>query len=93
MLETLKSWHNVDSVVIKDFFRVLRDHYRIPECYGVHTPWYGQQSYDQFLDGFGLTMGALEAGLQFPLHPVIEECLRKWEYCRPRWHRTLGVIW
>ncbi|THU55551.1 hypothetical protein C4D60_Mb11t07770 [Musa balbisiana] len=37
-LEALKSWHDVDSVVTEDLLRVLRDRYRILECYGLHTP-------------------------------------------------------
>ena len=74
-LETLKSWHDVDSVVTEDLLRVLRDCYRVPECYGIHAPRLGQWSYDQFPDGFGLTVGAFEAGLRFSLHFVIGECL------------------
>ena len=77
MLETLKSWYDVDSVVTEELLRVLWDRYRISKCYGVHAPRPGQRSYDQFPNGFGLTVGALEAGLWFSLHPVIKECLRK----------------
>ena len=78
MLKNLKSWYDVDSVVTEELLRVLWDRYRISKCYGVHAPRLGQWPYDQFPDGFGLTVGALEAGLRFPLHAVIEECLRKW---------------
>ncbi|THU58925.1 hypothetical protein C4D60_Mb03t19620 [Musa balbisiana] len=59
-LETLKSWHIVDLVVTKELLRILRDRYRISKCYGVHAPRPVQWPYDQFPDGFGLTMGGLE---------------------------------
>ncbi|THU66785.1 hypothetical protein C4D60_Mb05t17870 [Musa balbisiana] len=45
-LEALKSWHNVESVMTEDLLRVLRDCYRIPECYGLHAPWPRQRPYD-----------------------------------------------
>ncbi|RZR75984.1 hypothetical protein BHM03_00000571 [Ensete ventricosum] len=34
-----------------------------------------QGSYNAFLDAFGLSIDALEAGLWFPLHPMIEAYL------------------
>ncbi|CAL9781501.1 unnamed protein product, partial [Musa acuminata subsp. burmannicoides] len=43
--------------------------------YGLHAPSPGQHPYDPFPDGFGLSKDALEVGLRFPLHQVIEECL------------------
>ncbi|THU72495.1 hypothetical protein C4D60_Mb04t12740 [Musa balbisiana] len=46
----------------------------------LHAPSLGQHPYDPFPDGFRLTTDALEVGLQFPLHLVIEECL----YSLPR---------
>ncbi|THU45976.1 hypothetical protein C4D60_Mb09t00060 [Musa balbisiana] len=78
VLASLKLWHDVDSVVTEELLGELRDRYYILECYGMFAPQAGQRPYDQFPQGFGLTVGALEAGLQFPLHPVIEDCLRKW---------------
>ena len=77
MLANLKLWHDVDSVVTEELLGELRDRYYILECYGVFAPRPGQRSYNQF-NGFGLTVGALKAGMLFPLHPVIEACLRKW---------------
>ncbi|CAL9757942.1 unnamed protein product [Musa acuminata subsp. burmannicoides] len=50
----------------------------LPSSNHLSAPRPGQRPYDQFPQGFGLTAGALEAGLRFPLHPVIEDCLRKW---------------
>ena len=78
MLASLKLWHDVDSVVTEELLGELRDRYCIPKCYKLFAPWPGLRSYDQFPQGFGLTVGALEAGLRFSLHPVIEDCLRKW---------------
>ncbi|CAL9763379.1 unnamed protein product, partial [Musa acuminata subsp. burmannicoides] len=77
-LEALMSLHDVDSVVTKDLLRVLWDRYHIPECYGLHTPRPGQRPYDQFPNRFGLTVGVLEAGLQFPVHLIIRDCLHFW---------------
>ncbi|THU56295.1 hypothetical protein C4D60_Mb11t15770 [Musa balbisiana] len=57
------SWHDVDSVVTEELLGALRDCYCIPTCYGVFAPRPGQWPYDQFPDGFGLTVRALKAGL------------------------------
>ncbi|RWV77857.1 hypothetical protein BHE74_00045696 [Ensete ventricosum] len=35
-------------------------------------------TYDAFPDGFSLSTDALEVGLRFPFHPVIEACLDEW---------------
>uniref|UniRef100_A0A804J724 Transposase (putative) gypsy type domain-containing protein n=1 Tax=Musa acuminata subsp. malaccensis TaxID=214687 RepID=A0A804J724_MUSAM len=78
LLAKFKQWHDVDSVVTGEFLGELRTRYWIPEGYTLSAPRPGQRPYDQFPGGFGLTAGALEAGLRFPLHPVIEDCLRKW---------------
>ncbi|THU61035.1 hypothetical protein C4D60_Mb07t19030 [Musa balbisiana] len=78
LLASIKLWHDVDSVVTEDFLGELRERYCISEGYGLFAPRPGQRPYDQFPQGFGLTVGALKAGLRFPLHPVIEDCLRKW---------------
>ncbi|THU60991.1 hypothetical protein C4D60_Mb07t18580 [Musa balbisiana] len=97
-LEALKSWHNVDSVVTEDLLRVLRDRYRIPECYGLHAPRPGQRPYDQFPDGYELTVGALEAGLRLPVLPVIGDCLRYWgilpsQVSLNSWRYLVALIW
>ncbi|CAD5167225.1 unnamed protein product [Musa acuminata subsp. malaccensis] len=78
LLEKFKQWHDVDSVVTEEFLGELRARYWIPEGYTLSAPRPGQRPYDQFPQGFGLTAGALEAGLRFPLHPMIEDYLRKW---------------
>ncbi|XP_064965208.1 uncharacterized protein LOC135612629 [Musa acuminata AAA Group] len=77
-LANLKLWHDVESVVTEELLEELRVRYCIPEGYSLSAPCPGQRPYDQLPQGFGLTVGALEAGLRFPLHPVIEDCLRAW---------------
>ncbi|THU72454.1 hypothetical protein C4D60_Mb04t12300 [Musa balbisiana] len=76
-LEIIKSWHDVDSVVIEELLGPIWDRYCI-SSYGLYTPLPSQHPYDPFPDGFELTMDALKAGLQFLLNPVIKECLHKW---------------
>lgn len=72
----MRSWHDVDSVVTEKLLGPIRDRYSIPKNYGLHALRPDQCPYDPFPNGFGLTTDALEAGLQFPLHPIIKECLR-----------------
>lgn len=38
VLETLKSWHDIDSVVTDELLGALWDRYCIPRCYGVFAP-------------------------------------------------------
>ncbi|RWW63606.1 hypothetical protein BHE74_00029203 [Ensete ventricosum] len=45
----------------------------------LHAPLLGEHPYDAFLSGFSLSTDALEAGLRFPLHPVIVACLKGWQ--------------
>ncbi|THU60024.1 hypothetical protein C4D60_Mb07t08270 [Musa balbisiana] len=97
-LEALRSWHDVDLVVIEDLLSVLRDRYHVTECYSLHAPWLGQWPYDLFPNGFGLIVGALEAGLWFPMHPVIRDCLCLWgispsQVLPNSWHYMVAFIW
>ena len=57
---------------------MLWDHYRISKHYHLHTPFLGQRPYDRFPNGFCLMVGALEASLRFPVHPIIGDCLYFW---------------
>ncbi|RZS18225.1 hypothetical protein BHM03_00050458, partial [Ensete ventricosum] len=54
------------------------EHYYIPSEYELHVPLPGERPYDAFSSGFSLSIDALEAGLRFPLHPVIESFLTEW---------------
>ena len=77
-LEVMKSLHDSDSIVTAKLFGRVRDRYSIPSEYELHVPRSGQRANDPFPSGFRLTLDALEAGLRFPLHPVIEACFSWW---------------
>lgn len=77
-LEVMKSLHDSNSIVTAKWLGHVRDRYSIPSEYELHIPWSGQRAYDLFSGGFVLTLDALEAGLRFPFHPVIEACLSCW---------------
>ncbi|RWV88430.1 hypothetical protein BHE74_00042194 [Ensete ventricosum] len=68
----MRSCFNVDSIVTAHRLVEVRKHYYIPPKYKLHVPLSGQRLYDTFSSSFGLSTDALEAGLRFPLHPVIE---------------------
>ncbi|RWW42557.1 hypothetical protein BHE74_00051887, partial [Ensete ventricosum] len=57
---------------------VIRGRYSIPTEYGLHVPRPGQRPYSSDTPDICISVDALETGLQFPLHPIIEECLRWW---------------
>ncbi|CAL9756063.1 unnamed protein product, partial [Musa acuminata subsp. burmannicoides] len=71
----------VDSkafAALQNLLGPIRDRYSIPKDYELHAPRPGQCPHDPFPNGFGLTTDTLEAGLRFPLHSVIQECLHWW---------------
>ncbi|RZR85354.1 hypothetical protein BHM03_00012316 [Ensete ventricosum] len=78
-LATMQLFFNVDSIVTTHQLKEARKNYFIPSEYELHTPLYGESPYDTFLNGFSLSTDALEAGLRFPLHPMIEVCLEGWQ--------------
>ncbi|RZR99254.1 hypothetical protein BHM03_00028768 [Ensete ventricosum] len=71
----MRSYFNVDSTVTIRRLVEVRKNYFVPPKYKLHAPLSGERPYDTFLSGFSLSTDALEAGLRFPLHPVIEACL------------------
>ncbi|RWW82095.1 hypothetical protein BHE74_00009468, partial [Ensete ventricosum] len=77
-LEVMKSDHDIDTAVIEGSLDVIRERYSKTVEYGLHVPQLGQRPYSLDAPGMCISMDALEAGLQFPLHPLIEECLRWW---------------
>ncbi|RWW49678.1 hypothetical protein BHE74_00044122 [Ensete ventricosum] len=77
-LATMRSYFNVDSTVTTHWLVEVRKNYFVPLEYELHAPLPGKHSYDAFPCGFSLSINALEAGLRFPLHPVIEACLEGW---------------
>ena len=70
--------HDIDSTVSGALLEELRVRYNIPEDHILSAPEPGQRAYDPVPKGFALTLDALEAGLRFPLHPLITSCLSLW---------------
>ncbi|KAJ8512379.1 hypothetical protein OPV22_002813 [Ensete ventricosum] len=77
-LEVMMSHHDLDSAVTEGSLAVIRARYSIPAEYGLYVPELGQRPYSLDVPGMCISVDALEAGLRFPLHPLIEECLKRW---------------
>ncbi|RWW68685.1 hypothetical protein BHE74_00023782 [Ensete ventricosum] len=77
-LATIRSFFNVDSIVITHWLVEVRKNYFIPLEYKLHVPLLGVRPYEAIPCDFGLSTDALEAGLRLPLHPMIEACLEQW---------------
>ncbi|RWV95398.1 hypothetical protein GW17_00041980 [Ensete ventricosum] len=77
-LEVMMSDHDLDTTVTEGSLAVIRARYSIPTEYGLHVPESGQRPYSLDVSGMCISVDALEAGLRFPLHPLIEECLKWW---------------
>ncbi|RRT56552.1 hypothetical protein B296_00030946 [Ensete ventricosum] len=77
-LEVMKSDHDLDTAVTEWSLAAIRERYSIPTEYGLHVSQPRQRPYSLDAPGMCISVDALEAGLRFPLHPLIEECLRWW---------------
>ncbi|RZR88021.1 hypothetical protein BHM03_00015509 [Ensete ventricosum] len=77
-LEVMKADHDLDTTVTKGSLAMIRERYSIPIEYGLNVPHPGQCPYSSDAPDMCISVDALEAGLRFPLHPLIEECLRWW---------------
>ncbi|RZS28519.1 hypothetical protein BHM03_00062111 [Ensete ventricosum] len=77
-LEVMKLDHDLDTTVTEGSLAVIREQYSIPIEYGLHVLQPGQRPYSLDAPGMCISVDALEVGLQFPLHLLIEECLRWW---------------
>ncbi|RWW44103.1 hypothetical protein BHE74_00050170 [Ensete ventricosum] len=77
-LAAMRSFFNVDSTMTTRRLVEVRKNYFIPPEYELHVPLLGEHPYDTFSGGFDLSTDALEAGLRFALHPMIEACLEQW---------------
>ncbi|RZR74894.1 hypothetical protein BHM03_00045669 [Ensete ventricosum] len=77
-LEVMKADHDLDTTVIEGSLAVIRERYSIPVEYGLHVPQPGQRPYSSDAPDMCISVDALEVGLWFLLHPLIEECLRWW---------------
>ncbi|RRT82469.1 hypothetical protein B296_00015295, partial [Ensete ventricosum] len=74
----MKSDHDLDTAVTEGSLAVIRERYSIPIEYGLHVPQPGQRPYSLDAPDICISVDDLEADLRFPLHPLIEECLRWW---------------
>ncbi|RRT36698.1 hypothetical protein B296_00051046 [Ensete ventricosum] len=74
-LEVMKAGHDLDMAVTEGSLATIREQYSIPAEYGLHIPQPGQRPYSSDVPGVFISVDALEAGLRFPLHPTIEECI------------------
>ncbi|RWW39843.1 hypothetical protein BHE74_00054785 [Ensete ventricosum] len=97
-LVAMQSFFNVDSIVITRRLVKVRKNYFIPPEYELHVPLPGEHPYDAFPCGFSLLTDVLEAGLRFPLHPVIEACLEWWRispsHIAPNsWRYLVAFLW
>ncbi|RRT50318.1 hypothetical protein B296_00029981, partial [Ensete ventricosum] len=77
-LEVMKANQDLDMTVTEGSLAVIRGRYSIPAEYGLYVLQPKQRPYSSNAPGMCISMDALEVGLRFPLHPLIEECLRWW---------------
>ncbi|RRT60087.1 hypothetical protein B296_00026435 [Ensete ventricosum] len=75
----MRSYFNVNSTVTTHRLVEVRKNYFVPSEYELHAPLLGEHPYDTCPSGFNLSTDTLEVGLRFPLHPVIEACLKGWQ--------------
>ncbi|RWV78715.1 hypothetical protein GW17_00060268 [Ensete ventricosum] len=97
-LAVLWSCFNVDSIMTTRRLVEVRKHYYIPLEYELHVPLPGEHPYNAFPSGFSLSTDALETGLRFPLHPVIEACLEGWQISPSQmapnsWRYLVAFLW
>ncbi|RWV86195.1 hypothetical protein BHE74_00047227 [Ensete ventricosum] len=94
----MRSFFNVDSTVTTRRLVKVRKKYFIPPEYELYVPQPRERPYDTFSYGFSLSTDALEAGLRFPLHPVIESCLELWRISPSQmvpnsWRYLVAFLW
>ncbi|RRT68086.1 hypothetical protein B296_00038635 [Ensete ventricosum] len=77
-LEAMEYCHDLDSVMIEGSLAIIPACYNVSEEYAMHAPLPRQRPYSTCLPEFSVSIDVLETGLRFPLHPIIEECLKWW---------------
>ncbi|RWV97743.1 hypothetical protein GW17_00039446 [Ensete ventricosum] len=97
-LVAMRSFFNVDLVITTRRLKKVRKNYFIPLEYELHAPLPGEHPYDAFPNGFSLSTDALEAGLRFPLHLVIEACLERCQISHSQmapnsWRNLVAFLW
>ncbi|RWV85911.1 hypothetical protein GW17_00052250 [Ensete ventricosum] len=76
----MKSCHDIASVISEEALKSIKECYSIPEGYALRAPSPEQRPYQPQPSEISISVDALEAGLCFPLHPTIVECLRWWRF-------------
>ncbi|RWV83891.1 hypothetical protein BHE74_00024940 [Ensete ventricosum] len=94
----MRSNFDVDSIVTTRRLVEVRKNYFIPPEYELYAPLSGEHPYDAFPSGFNLTTNALDASLRFPLHPVVEACLKGWQISPSQmapnlWSYLMAFLW
>ncbi|RRT54070.1 hypothetical protein B296_00034215, partial [Ensete ventricosum] len=72
-LEVMKADHGLDTAVTEGSVAMIRERYSIPTEYELHVSQPGQRPFSSDAPRMCISVDALEAGLWFPLHPLIEE--------------------
>ncbi|RRT63389.1 hypothetical protein B296_00012422 [Ensete ventricosum] len=74
----MKAGHDLDTAVTEGSLAAIREQYNIQAKYMLHISRSGQRPYSLDSPGVCISVDALEVDLRFPLHPIIEECIRWW---------------
>ncbi|RZR85563.1 hypothetical protein BHM03_00012571 [Ensete ventricosum] len=70
-LGIMKLCDDIDSIVSAECLVAIRECYSILDEHVLYASLSGQLLYNPYLNGFSVSIDTLEAGLQFPLHPMI----------------------
>ncbi|RRT74963.1 hypothetical protein B296_00020713 [Ensete ventricosum] len=77
-LDVMKACHDIDSIVTEESLDAIQQCYSILGEYALRAPLPKQHPYNPSSSELSISVDALEAGLRFSLHPLIEECLGWW---------------
>ncbi|RZS08341.1 hypothetical protein BHM03_00039300 [Ensete ventricosum] len=77
-LEVMKTYHDFNLTEIEGLLVAIREHYSIPKEYALYALLHRHRPYNSSSLRLSISVNALKAGLHFPPHPIIEECLRWW---------------
>ncbi|RWW11400.1 hypothetical protein GW17_00024992 [Ensete ventricosum] len=75
-LEVMKTYHDFNLTEIEGLLVAIREHYSIPKEYALYALLHRHRPYNSSSLRLSISVNALKAGLHFPPHPIIEECLR-----------------
>ncbi|RZS24299.1 hypothetical protein BHM03_00057343 [Ensete ventricosum] len=96
-LEVIKACHDITSVVTGGSLGLIQERYNIPEEYVLRALLPEQRPYHPKSTELSILVDALEAGLRFPLHPTIVDCLRWWRISPSQvapnsWHYLIAFL-